>query len=818
MLGIMGCTAGGGSVSDVDMDEDGHYSDVDCDDQDPLIYPGALELCDGIDNDCDGAADEEDAIEATLWFVDQDGDGFGHPLAPIGGCEAPSGYIDNPDDCDDSSDAINPLASELCDGVDNDCDGVTDEDSATDAVTVFRDYDGDGFGNPHVTARQCGEDSQYVLNDADCDDSNPDIHPDGQEVCDPEGRVDEDCDGLIDDDDPSLIADQTWFLDEDNDGYGRTEDTVEACIAPEDHVASDGDCDDTDGTTNPEGVEVCADEIDNDCDGLLDVEDSDAQPVSWYVDGDGDGFGNGDRYWGEACTAATGLAANGTDCNDLNPAIFPGVSETWYDGVDSDCAGDNDYDADADGVEVDQDCDDADPEVSPAALEICGDGIDNDCDLLTDPCEVAFSLTGESAGDEAGWAMCMADLSGDGMGDLVLGAPYEDTGATGAGAVYVVFGPVTGAVSLADAVHIEGGDVGDSLGWSLAAGSDVTGDGIDDVVMGAYRADGTVPDLGAAYVLAGPISTGASLADAAAIWQGEAEDDAAAWVLAAGGDVNDDGEGDLLISAVDADGGAGKVYIAHGPMSGTTRLWGADLALEGEALGDAAGYAAALTTDLNGDGITDMVIGAPGHSEGAYEGAAYIVYGDPRLEGTVSLGDADGFFAGASGGDEAGTAVSGWSDVDGDGYAEVLVGAPGVDGDASETGAVYVLHGPASGTQSLDDAWVRWDGMAETDRAGAALAPLGDMDGDGVLDLLIGAPGSDTGVSGGGAAYIVRGPVSGISSLGTADAVLYGADRDMAMGTSLLGGDVDGDGTDDALIGAPSSSNGDVSVLFGGGW
>jgi len=816
-LALWGCTGGTGTLPVADIDEDGFFSDVDCNDGDPLINPGAVELCDGIDNDCDGNSDEEDAIEAALWFPDSDGDGYGHEIGPIGGCEGPEGYIDNADDCDDDAADVNPAVIEVCDGIDNNCNGLADEDAADDAAILFRDFDGDGFGNPYVTKRQCFPDEDYVANDGDCDDARASVNPDGQEVCNEGELLDEDCDGLYDDDDSSVLPDRTWYLDDDNDGYGTPDSSYDACLPADGYVDNDEDCDDEAVSVNPQGVERCGDGVDNDCDTLIDALDKDARDVSWYTDADGDGFGDPSLYWQDTCEAGKGYAPNDDDCDDSSAAIRPGASEVWYDGVDQACDGGDDYDADSDGYDVESDCDDSSALASPGEIEVCGDKIDNDCDEQIDPCAINATAEGEALGDELGWSVHLADITGDAVDDLILGAPYQDSGATGAGAVYLITGPVTGDVSVSDGIRIDGSAVGEAAGWSLSAGADFDSDSVGDLVIGAYRLDGAVADLGGAYLLAGPITGAASVSDAFATLLGEAEDDAAAWTLDSG-DLNGDDEADLLISAVDTNSGAGTVYVAHGPLSGSMRLWGADLALSGEASGDAAGYSAAFAGDLDGDGVDDLIVGAPYHSESAFEGAAYVIYGDALLSGTESLADADGVWLGESGGDAAGTVVTPWEDMDGDGYVEFLVGAPGLDGDASDTGAVYVVSGPASGAMDLSDATARLEGRSQDDAAGSALASAGDLNGDGQADFLVGAPGTDRVVSGGGAAYVVHGPLSGVGSLLDADAVVYGAAVGDAAGTTLLGGDLDGDGVDDALVGAPDAGNGELYILFGGGW
>lgn len=129
-------------VDKIDNDGDSYSSDVDCDDTDRDIYPGADEYCDGIDNDCDTVVDESDAVDTTTWYPDFDYDGFGRPGYPFVSCEAPLYYTDNDGDCNDDEHRANPDATEYCDGIDNDCDGVEDEED-DDAV----DIDGDGFGS-----------------------------------------------------------------------------------------------------------------------------------------------------------------------------------------------------------------------------------------------------------------------------------------------------------------------------------------------------------------------------------------------------------------------------------------------------------------------------------------------------------------------------------------------------------------------------------------------------------------------------------------------------------------------------------------------
>ncbi|MBN1336030.1 MAG: putative metal-binding motif-containing protein, partial [Deltaproteobacteria bacterium] len=255
----------------VDEDRDGYTSDVDCNDNDWTVHPDAEELCDSLDNDCDGAIDED---------FDLDGDG----QATCAG------------DCNDEDATIYTGADETpYDGVDQDCDGA-------DLV----DVDGDGFRGVEAGGNDC-DDSDPGVNPRD----TPHIFPGAPEYCDGE---DNDCDGEVDEIPPF------YFIDADIDGYGDTSSRATSCDFPK------------------------------------------GPPKGWTLDG--------------------------TDCDDTDPLTYPGAPEIWYDGVDQDCAGGSDYDADVDGYESadysGDDCDDFDPEIHPDAGEYC-DGVDNDCDGETDP-------------------------------------------------------------------------------------------------------------------------------------------------------------------------------------------------------------------------------------------------------------------------------------------------------------------------------------------------------------------------------------------------------------------------------------------------
>ena len=208
----------------VDGDGDGYGGDVDCDDGNPAINPGAEELCDDIDNDCDGVTDEDDAVDAATWYADADSDSYGDAATSVVACAAPSGHVADASDCDDGDGGINPAAAEVCNGADDDCDGSIDS-GAVDAATGNGDGDGDGYGDAGASSAACTQPSGHVADASDCDDGDGAVNPDADEIC---NGVDDDCDGGTD-----LGASDapTWYADVDGDGYGD-ETTSSAACAP----------------------------------------------------------------------------------------------------------------------------------------------------------------------------------------------------------------------------------------------------------------------------------------------------------------------------------------------------------------------------------------------------------------------------------------------------------------------------------------------------------------------------------------------------------------------------------------------------------
>jgi len=403
---------------DTDGDGFGDTCGEDCDEGEPEAWTGRVEVCDDIDNDCDGSVDEG-ASDASTWYADADGDGFGDPAITTRACDAPEGFVADASDCDDGWARINPGAAETCDGVDEDCDGRTDED-AVDTAILYVDADGDGFGDPDRTEAACGAGAGLVEDASDCDDTDAAVSPAGVEVCDVLD-VDEDCDGTANDADADVTGTTTWYVDADGDGWGGA-DTLEACEPPSGAVAYPGDCDDAEAAVNPGAAEACdatADQncdgsfgsvdgdgdgysactdcndadptvspagtetcnlADDDCDGTVDEDAVDA--ALWFVDADLDGHGDPDATVA-ACQQPDGTSTLGDDCDDADATAAPGNAEVWYDGVDQACDGGSDNDQDGDGhdamTEGGIDCDDTDPATFPGAPDEPYDGIANDC-------------------------------------------------------------------------------------------------------------------------------------------------------------------------------------------------------------------------------------------------------------------------------------------------------------------------------------------------------------------------------------------------------------------------------------------------------
>ena len=303
-------------------------------------------------------------------------------------------------------------------------------------------------------------------------------------------------------------------------------------------------------------------------------------------------------------------------------------------------------------------------------------------------------LVGEEPDDRAGRSVSSAgDVDADGYDDLLVGAFREDSGGERAGAAYLVLGPVSGEVDLsAAAAKLVGEEPVDQAGHSVSSAGDVDADGYDDLLVGAlFHASGG-DSAGAAYLVLGPVSGEADLSAAAAKLVGEEPVDYAGSSVSSAGDVDADGYDDLLVGAPYQSYDSvstGAAYLLLGPVSGEVDLSAAAAKLVGEARNDRAGYSVSSAGDVDADGYADLLVGAHREDSGGVRaGAAYLVLSP--VSGIVHLSAAAAKLVGGAGGSQAGISVSSAGDVDADGYADLLVGAPYVDTGA---GAAYLIFG-----------------------------------------------------------------------------------------------------------------------------
>ncbi len=406
-------------------------------------------------------------------------------------------------------------------------------------------------------------------------------------------------------------------------------------------------------------------------------------------------------------------------------------------------------------------------------------------------------LNGNVPGDTFGGAVAgVGDQNGDGMADLIVGAYQSDVGGLDAGRAYVFQGGRKIEVKAHAAFGAQA--AGDLFGVSVANAGDVNKDGFTDIIVGAHENDAAGANAGRAYIyFGGP--AGDNRPDVTLT--GEAAGDAFGYSVAGAGDVNGDGYADVIVGAYEnstrADG-AGRVYVYYGGsrMDGT-----ADAIFSGQAAGDYFGISVAGAGDVNGDGYADVVVGAYQCDIGGTDaGRAYVFFGGPRSDDRANL-----IFTGSSAGDSFGFSVAGAGDMNRDGYGDVIVGAYHNDTGGSDAGRAYVYFGGARPDDRPD---LILTGEAAGDAFGYSVAGLGDANGDGFSDVIVGAYGNDAGGSAAGRAYLYFG---GNGPDAVSDFTVTGEASLDNLGYAVSGvGDLDGDGMADAAVAAPFAGAGRV--------
>jgi len=598
----------------VDEDGDGYDADIDCDDLNPASNPGAVEICDGLDNNCNGVVDDSPS-DATWWYADVDGDGYGDSSTAQQLCDGPPDWVDNGDDCDDADASVNPEATEVCDGVDQDCDGTADDGTGT---TLYADRDEDGYGSPDDVLISCeGEEEGYLEDDSDCDDQDDEINPDAVDVCG--DGVDQDCDDadatcswLGDASDEAGHAITTWsggeavqiLGDWDGDGdveiaigdHGKTKDLdgnwlFDTGTNGEDYPGSvkiyawDGTSLEPEafieGHSDGEAFGTTLVEADVTNDGVTDL------LVSDYLWDDGDGCaylyegpvsagttsaGVADRrLCGPTFTGADMAAAdtNGDGVSDWiiaspgNPGDDWEVSVWFISGPVTTAGGEGSPSDVAEGHYLGR----WDSVLMVGQVGSAGD-LDGDGDdevvvgtglnhmVLDDPGSSSLDLTDDYL------AIVVLDDSDAGIDTSrerdLLGADVNDDGTpdllvSSEDRIYVFAGPVDGELGADDAESVLVNETGAYMNRLSVA--DMDGDGVLDVWVGSAKDSSGTSDGGAAFLFYGPLSGTQHEYDAGAVIRGSSDGHRFGNALDAGPDVNGDGVPDLAVVAPHDQGG-----------------------------------------------------------------------------------------------------------------------------------------------------------------------------------------------------------------------------------------------------------------------
>jgi hypothetical protein len=439
--------------------------------------------------------------------------------------------------------------------------------------------------------------------------------------------------------------------------------------------------------------------------------------------------------------------------------------------------------------------------------------------------KVDASFIGEGPDNLLGWPISICgDVNGDGFDDILVGAQNNSDGGYRAGKVYLIFGKKSNwsmdiNISSADASFV-GENSEDGLGWDGCGVGDINGDGFDDIAITSGGNDEGGYNAGQLYLIFGK-ATGwvpdTNISNSSASFIGEVAYGMLGWAVSDAGDVNADGFDDLMVSSV-VNGekylGGGQVYLIFGKATGWSmdrNITEANASFLGEGTDDYLGWSLASVGDVNGDGFDDILISAAANDDSFWQGGqVYLIFG--KASGwsmDTDIDKADASFTGEMTEDYAGIYISGAGDINADGYDDFLIGSASNSESGFNAGQTYIIFGKSSGwsmATSLSKADASFRGENDEDKSGLIVRGAGDVNGDGYGDILIGASDNDEGAKNAGQVYLILGKDYGWSmdmNISDVDASFLGENAGDKLGWPCDGGgDINGDGYDDILLGS----------------